>query len=137
MNLPWKKKGKGPAVTAKTTLGAIRQLYSQYQKQGNLWGYTLLSSMSLICFWIIYSVFQGVNWSYLSLPIAGIVISALQMRRIKNISRILRQAHEVQQQIDKMAAEKKAREEAEAAKNGKKASSSRNDASSAEEKEEG
>lgn len=120
MRLPWKKKEDAPAVTAKTPLGAIRQLYNHYQKQANQWGYTLLSSMALICFWILYSVFQGVNWAYLSLPLIGIVISAFQMRRIKSISRILRQAHEVQQQIEKAEKEKKAREEAEAAKSGKK-----------------
>ena len=120
MRLPWKKKEEGPAVTAKTPLGAIRQLYNHYQKQANQWGYTLLSSMALICFWILYSVFQGVNWAYLTLPLMGIAISAFQMRRIKSISRILRQAHEVQQQIEKAEKEKKAREEAEAAKSGKK-----------------
>ena len=120
MNLPWKKKEEVPAVTAKTALGQIRQLYSHYQKQSNMWGYTLLSSMGLICFWILFSVFRGVYWSYLSLPILGIVISALQMRRARNISRILRQAHEVQQEVDKAEAEKKAREEEEAAKEGRK-----------------
>ena len=121
MRLPWKKrKEEGPAVTAKTPLGAIRQLYNHYQKQANRWGYTLLSSMALICLWIIYSVFQGVTWAYLSLPLIGIGISAFQMHRTKSISRILRQAHEVQQQIEKAEKEKKAREEAEAAKNGKK-----------------
>ena len=109
MNLPWNKKEDAPTVTAKTQLGQIRQLYNHYQKQSNMWGYTLLSSMALICFWIIYSVFRGVTWSYLSLPLFGILISGLQMRRSKHISRILRQAHEVQQQVEKSEEEKKAR----------------------------
>ena len=113
MNLPWQKKKEGPAVTAKTPLGQIRQLYSHYQKQSNLWGYTLLSSMALILFWVLFSVLQGVDWTYLSLPILGIGISIFQMRRIKSISAILRSAHEVQQQIKKLEAEKKARDEEE------------------------
>jgi hypothetical protein len=120
LNLPFSKKEEAPAVTAKTALGQIRQLYNHYKKQSNMWGYTLLSSMALICFWVLFSVFRGVNWSYLSLPLLGILISGLQMRRAKHISRILRQAHEVQQQVDKAEAEKRAREEEEAAEQGKK-----------------
>ena len=120
MNLPFSKKEEAPAVTAKTALGQIRQLYNHYKKQSNMWGYTLLSSMALICFWVLFSVFRGVNWIYLSLPLFGILISGLQMRRAKQISRILRQAHEVQQQVDKAEVEKKAREEEEAAEQGKK-----------------
>ena len=65
-------------------------------------------------------MFRGVNWSYLSLPLFGILISSLQMRRTKHISRILRQAHEVQQQVDQSEAETKAREEEEADEQGKK-----------------
>ena len=113
MNLPFKKKEEAPAVTAKTALGQIRQLYNHYQKQSNMWGCTLLSSIVLICFWVLFSVFRGVNWSYLSLPLLGILISSLQMRRAKHISRILRQAHEVQQQVDQAEAETKVREEGE------------------------
>lgn len=63
---------------------------------------------------------QCVQRCLLELSILGIVISALQMRRARNISRILRQAHEVQQEVDKAEAEKKAREEEEAAKEGRK-----------------
>ena len=118
--MPCKKKKEAPAVTAKTALGQIRQLYNHYQKQSNLWGCTLLSSIVLICFWVLFSVFRGVNWSYLSLPLFGILISSLQMRRTKHISRILRQAHEVQQQVDQSEAETKAREEEEADEQGKK-----------------
>lgn len=118
MNLPWKQKADEPAVTAKTPLGQIRQLYNHYQKQSNLWGYTLLSSMVLICIWVLFFFLDLVDWTYLSLPVAGILISAFQMRRIKQISRILRNAHEVQQQIEKAEAEKKEREAAEAIKRG-------------------
>jgi hypothetical protein len=136
VNLPFKKKKEEePAVTAKTPLGQIRQLYSHYQKQANQWGYTLLSSLALICIWVVFSIFRGVNWSYLSLPLLGIVFSAMQMRRIKGISRILRQAHEVQQEIEKAEAEKKAREEAEAAKNGKQPKAAANGASGGKEEE--
>lgn len=121
MKLPWKKKGNEPTVTATTPLGQIRQLYGHYQKQANRWGYTLLSSMALICFWVVFSVLTGaIDYTYLALPLLGIGVSGWQMRRIKKISGILRNAHEVQQQIDKAEAEKKAREEEEAAKDGKK-----------------
>lgn len=138
MNLPWKKKDKGPAVTATTPLGQIRQLYTHYQKQSNLWGYTLLSSMALICFWVLFSVLTGaVDYTYLTLPVMGIGVSAWQMRRIKSISGILRNAHEVQQQIDKAEAEKKAREEEEAAKQGKKPNVETNGAAGRPAKEQG
>ena len=133
MNLPFrKKKEEEPAVTAKTPLGQIRQLYSHYQKQANLWGYTLLSSLALICFWVLISIFRGVNWSYLSLPLLGILLSVFQMRRSKGISRILRQAHEVQKEIEKADTEKKAREEAEAAKIGKQPKAAANGTSGGE-----
>ncbi len=133
MNLPLrKKKEEEPAVTAKTPLGQIRQLYSHYQKQANLWGYTLLSSLALICFWVLISIFRGVNWSYLSLPLLGILLSVFQMRRSKGISRILRQAHEVQKEIEKADTEKKAGEEAEAAKIGKQPKAAANGTSGGE-----
>lgn len=120
MNLPWKKKNE-PTVTATTPLGQIRQLYTHYQKQSNRWGYTLLSSMALICFWVLFSIMtEIVDYSYLSLPLAGMGVSFWQMRKIKSISAILRNAHEVQQQIEKAEAEKKAREEEEERKQGKK-----------------
>ena len=85
-----------------------------------MWGYTLLSSMVLILFWVLFSAMRFVDWTYLSLPLMGILFSLWQMKRIKSISSILRNAHEVQQQIEKAEAEKKVREEKEAAKNGKK-----------------
>ena len=85
--------------------------------------------MALICFWVLFSVMSGVvDYGYLTLPAMGIGISAWQMRRIKSISGILRNAHEVQQQIEKAEAEKKAREEEEEAKKGKKANSGTNGA---------
>lgn len=112
MNLPWKRKPQA-AVTANTPIGAIRQLYSHYQKQENLWGYALLSSLVLVFLWIVYSIFQGVYFSYLSLPLAGILISGLQMYWIRGISNTLRQAHAIQQQIDKAEAEKREREDQE------------------------
>ena len=120
MRLPWRKKQEKATVTAKTPLGQIRQLYSHYQKQSNMWGYTLLSSMVLILFWVLFSAMRFVDWTYLSLPLMGILFSLWQMKRIKSISSILRNAHEVQQQIEKAEAEKKVREEKEAAKNGRK-----------------
>ena len=120
MQLPWKRQ-KRPPVTARTSTGALRQLYSGYQKQTNLWGYTLLSSMVLICLWIVFSVFHEVDFKLLSLPLAGILISSLQMYRIKNISRVLRQAHTIQQQVDKAEAERKQKADEEAAEKEKKA----------------
>ena len=113
MNLPWRKKQEKETVTARTALGAIRQLYNHYQKQANMWGYALLSSLVLIFLWIGYSVLREVNYAYLSLPLIGILISAMQMHRIKGISNILRQAHTIQQQVDKAEAEKREQEEAE------------------------
>ena len=114
MNLPWQKKkqAKEP-ITARTAIGAIRQLYNHYQKQANMWGFALLSSLILIFLWVGYSVLREVNYSYLSLPLMGIFISAMQMYRIKGISNTLRQAHAIQQQVDKAEAEKREKEEAE------------------------
>ncbi len=114
MNLPWRKKQAKKTVTARTAIGAIRQLYNHYQKQANMWGYALLSSLVLIFLWVGYSVLREVNYAYLSLPLIGIVISAFQMYRIKGISNTLRQAHTIQQQVDKAEAEKREQEEAEA-----------------------
>ncbi|MBK36037.1 MAG: hypothetical protein CME26_10995 [Gemmatimonadetes bacterium] len=111
MNLPWKKKKSKEPITAKTALGAIRQLYNHYQKQANMWGYALLSSLVLVFLWIGYSVLREVNYTYLSLPLMGMLISAMQMYRIKGISNILRQAHTIQQQVDKAETEKKEQEE--------------------------
>ena len=119
MKLPWKRKRKDDEVNATTPLGQIRQLYTYYQKQSNRWGYLLLSSMALICFWVLFSIMAGVpDYTYLALPLAGIGISIWQMRKIKNISGILKNAHEVQRQIEKAEGEKKAKEEEEAAKAG-------------------
>ena len=56
MNLPWKKKKSKEPITAKTALGAIRQLYNHYQKQANMWGYALLSSLVLVFLWIEYEI---------------------------------------------------------------------------------
>lgn len=114
MNLPWQKKKKAEdPVTARTAIGAIRQLYNHYQKQANMWGYALLSSLVLIFLWVGYSVLREVNYTYLSLPLSGILISAMQMYRIKGISNMLRQAHTIQQQVDKAEAERAEKEAAE------------------------
>ncbi|HAA78400.1 TPA: hypothetical protein DCE37_25150 [Candidatus Latescibacteria bacterium] len=100
-------------MTATTPLGQIRQLYTHYQKQSNRWGFVLLSSMALICLWVLFSIMVGIiDYTYLTLPVAAISVSIWQMRKTKGISGILRKAHEVQQQIEKAEAEKEEGEEA-------------------------
>tara|TARA_B100000700_G_scaffold256592_1_gene289914 strand:+ start:612 stop:956 length:345 start_codon:yes stop_codon:yes gene_type:complete len=113
LRLPWKRKGAQQTVTATTPLGQIRQLYTHYQKQSNRWGFVLLSSMALICLWVLFSIMVGIiDYTYLTLPVAAISVSIWQMRKTKGISGILRKAHEVQQQIEKAEAEKEEGEEA-------------------------
>ena len=62
----------------------------------------------------IFAIFLSGLWEYV-IPIAlivvsGVVISILQVRRCNDVIRTLRQAHSIQYQIEKAAAEKAEKE---------------------------
>lgn len=99
------------------TSQALRQLMRGYQRQKRLWIYIILSSVSLMVLYILFSLlwielWQGggvvpVAWIIL----AGVGIAIYQVRRCNDVIETLRQAYIVQAQIEKAAAEK-AEEEA-------------------------
>jgi hypothetical protein len=106
---PWNRKSS-PKIAPQTPTARIRALYVDYQTQRNLWLYVILSSLVLVCFWVIAAFLGLVDAYALSLPAAGLSISVIQLHRIRRISEVLRAAHAIQQQVDRAEAEKKAQE---------------------------
>lgn len=86
-----------------------------------MWLYAILSSGTLICIYGIFAVFLESLWEILipvgCIVVAGVGISIIQVRRCNDVIRMIRQAYNVQIQIDKVYAEaeqKKQEEEAQA-----------------------
>lgn len=101
------------------TSHALRQLVRRYQRQKRLWIYIILSSVSLMVVYILFSLlwielWQGggivpVAWIIL----AGVGIAIYQVRRCNDVIQTLREAYVVQVQIEKAEAEAEAEQEKE------------------------
>ncbi len=114
---PWRKKVE--ESLPKKTGQALRLLHTKYQKQKRMWVYIILSSLFLMAAFLLSSVFLDISYWGLAIPVAGIAISVLQLYRCNDVMRMLRQAHNVQLQIEKAQAEaEKKQKEAEMAANG-------------------
>jgi len=108
------RRRKAPYQVSKQTLQALRQLNQRYQRQKRLWVYIILSAMALLVLYVMFSVF----WAGLraqAIPIAwiilaGIFIASFQVRRCNELIATLRQAHQVQFQIEKAQADRAAKE---------------------------
>ncbi|MFT5369228.1 MAG: undecaprenyl pyrophosphate phosphatase UppP [Candidatus Latescibacterota bacterium] len=95
---------------------ALRQLIRSYQRQKRLWIYIILSSISLMLLYTLFSllwaeVLHGggvvpVAWIIL----AGVSIAIYQVRRCNDVIQTLRQAYTVQFQIEKAEAQREAEE---------------------------
>jgi type VI protein secretion system component VasK len=113
---PSQTKKQGSESLPTQTLLALRQLNQGYQRQKRLWVYIILSALTLMIVYVMFSIF----WAGLrvhAIPIAwiilaGIVIAVLQVRRCNDLIFSLRQAYQVQQQIEKAQAEREAQEKA-------------------------
>ncbi len=108
---PWRKRSR-PSMPTRTA-AALRHLYFNYQKQRRMWGYSVLSSMALMCLFVVMSLFTDTNLWVLAIPTVAIIFSFFQMRRCSGLVRVLRHALIVQNQIDR--AQAKAEREAEEA----------------------
>jgi len=111
--LPWRKASS--EQFSKKASEALRQLNRRYLRQKRLWVYSALYSVAIMVTYCIFAIFLSGLWEYV-IPIAlivvsGVVISILQVRRCNDVIRTLRQAHSIQYQIGKAAAEKEAEKE--------------------------
>ncbi|MCZ6634017.1 MAG: hypothetical protein O7G87_11480 [bacterium] len=97
------------------TSRALRQLHARFQRQKRGWIYVMLSSLTLGCVYGIFSVFVDSLWEgvipAICIVVTGIGIAMIEVRRCSDIIRMIRQAYNVQVQIDK-ANEEKEKEEA-------------------------
>lgn len=109
---PWHKRASSrvPAGTA----DALRHLYFNYRRQKRLWGYSVLSSVMLMCLFFVLSLFVHPDPWVIVIPLIALAFSVMQLHRCKDIVRVIRQALSIQQQIDreKAAAEAEAPEAA-------------------------
>lgn len=102
-------------VSPKTSQ-ALRQLIRSYQRQKRLWIYIILSSVSLMVLYTLFSLLWGELWQsggvvpVAWIILAGVGIAIYQVRRCNDVIQTLRQAYTVQVQIEK-AEEEKAEEE--------------------------
>ena len=98
------------------TFRALRQLHARFQRQKRGWIYVMLSSLTLGCVYGIFAVFLDSLWEgvipAICIVVTGISIAIMQVRRCSDIIRMIRQAYNVQVQVDK-ANEEREKEEAE------------------------
>jgi hypothetical protein len=102
-------------VSQKTSQ-ALRQLIRRYQRQKRLWIYIIISSVSLMVLYTLFSLLWVELWDgggvvpVVWIILAGVGIAIYQVRRCNDVIQTLRQAYTVQVQIEK-AEEEKAEEE--------------------------
>ena len=70
---PWRRRTRPSAP--KRTAEALRNLYFDYLKQKRMWGYSVISSMMLMCLFISMSLFADTNFWVLAIPVTAIVFS--------------------------------------------------------------
>jgi len=117
--LPFVGRASDVLQISQKTSQALRQLVRRYQRQKRLWIYIILSSVSLMVVYILFSLlwielWQGggvvpVAWIIL----AGVGIAIYQVRRCNDVIQTLREAYVVQAQIEKAEAEAQAEAEKE------------------------
>ena len=115
MQWPWRKQPKAPDPLASRPAHALRHLYRNYQRQERMWGLVILSALGVACLFFVFSVVTPVSFYIFSAPLIVIVFAGFQLRRCRELVRILRHALTIQQTIDKAdAVRQKEAEEAEA-----------------------
>ena len=106
---------KRPAASdPQRTAESLRQLYFIHQKQKRHWIYIIMSSLMLVCLFIVMSLFTTPNLWVIAIPFTVILYSYFQIRRCSRLARMIRQALAVQSQIDKAQKEAEERDKAEA-----------------------
>ena len=96
------RKKQAPKPVPARASQALRQLNSGYYRQKRLWLYIILSSMALLClFLVIWLFLEDITFWGVLIPLSGILISVFQLYRCNELIRTIRQAQIIQLRIEK------------------------------------
>ncbi len=105
---PWKK--RTPSELPTRTADALRRLYYRHQRQRRLWGYIVLTALLMTTLFLAFSLLTKGGFWVVAIPLIVLIFSIYQIRRNRDLSRLLRQALAIQSQIDKAQEEAQAQD---------------------------